>query len=271
MKLSVITINRNNSEGLRRTIESVSNQTFKDFEYLIIDGASTDESIKVIEEHNKHFFYWVSEPDTGIYNAMNKGIKKANGEYCLFLSSGDYLLNDTVLEDVFSLNPTQDIVYGSILMSDGVRFIYPDESEITFSYFLKGTLPHPCSFIKTSLFTKIGLYDEDLKIVSDWKFFLLATCKFNVKIKKVDLIIAVFDLNGISSTPGNKDLILNERNSTLENHFPFFLADYYRLEKNEKQLTFIKSNLIIRGILKSQKLLNKLRGKRSNDQFPTYS
>ena len=98
MKLSIITINRNNAEGLRKTMESVLSQTYRDMEYIVVDGASTDQSVNVIKEcvnqlkneDRRMKLDWMSEPDTGIYNAMNKGIKKATGEYLLFLNSGDW-------------------------------------------------------------------------------------------------------------------------------------------------------------------------------------
>ena len=96
-KLSIITINYNNQSGLQRTVESIVNQTWKEFEYIVIDGGSTDGSAAYLESQNKIFDYWVSEKDLGIYNAMNKGIKAATGHYLLFLNSGDELLNDKVL------------------------------------------------------------------------------------------------------------------------------------------------------------------------------
>ncbi len=89
MKLSIITINKNNAYGLRKTIQSVINQTYSNIEYIIIDGASTDGSIDVIKKFEDKIDWWASEPDTGIYNAMNKGIKIATGDYCQFLNSGD--------------------------------------------------------------------------------------------------------------------------------------------------------------------------------------
>ena len=101
MKFSIITINYNNCEGLRRTIESVVNQTCHDFEYIIIDGGSTDGSVDVIKQYADQIDYWVSEPDKGIYNAMNKGVAVAKGEYCLFLNSGDSLHNNSALAKVF--------------------------------------------------------------------------------------------------------------------------------------------------------------------------
>ncbi|MEP7170167.1 MAG: glycosyltransferase, partial [Bacteroidota bacterium] len=97
---SIITVNLNNAAGLKKTIESVVTQTFNDVEYIIIDGASTDGSKEVIKNYETKISYWVSEKDTGIYNAMNKAIKKAKAEYCLFLNSGDSLTNKKVLNDV---------------------------------------------------------------------------------------------------------------------------------------------------------------------------
>ena len=100
MLLSIITINYNDKEGLARTMNSVLSQTYTDFEYIVIDGGSNDGSKTIIEQHQDQLGYWVSEPDSGIYNAMNKGIAKANGEYILFLNSGDVLIDDTIIKYV---------------------------------------------------------------------------------------------------------------------------------------------------------------------------
>ena len=108
MKLSVITINYNNRDGLRKTIESVVNQTCRDFEYIIIDGGSTDGSVDVIKQYADRIDYWVSEPDKGIYHAMNKGIAVAHGEYLNFMNSGDCFYESTVVENVLQL---KDMVY----------------------------------------------------------------------------------------------------------------------------------------------------------------
>ena len=105
-QLSIITINRNDAQGLEKTLESIwKKQSFKDFVHIIIDGASTDNSINIIKKYASHLSYWVSEPDKGIYNAMNKGIIKAKGNYLLFLNSGDWLEND-ILARVFKENFT---------------------------------------------------------------------------------------------------------------------------------------------------------------------
>ena len=104
MKLSIITINFNDAKGLEKTIQSVINQTYKDFEYIVVDGASTDGSVDVIKKYSNKLTHWVSEPDTGIYNAMNKGTRMASGEYCLYLNSGDFLADNDVLEKAFNYN-----------------------------------------------------------------------------------------------------------------------------------------------------------------------
>jgi glycosyltransferase involved in cell wall biosynthesis len=118
LKLSIITVNLNNAAGLRKTIESVRAQTFKDFEHIIIDGDSTDESVAVIKKFEDGFSYWVSEPDGGIYQGMNKGTRVAKGEYCLYLNSGDYLYNSKVLEKVFKEKFSEDLVYGNSIIEN---------------------------------------------------------------------------------------------------------------------------------------------------------
>ncbi|MEB3375019.1 glycosyltransferase [Bacteroides sp. CR5/BHMF/2] len=115
-QLTIITINRNDAQGLEKTLESIwEKQSFKNFEHIIIDGASTDNSINIIKKYASHLSYWVSEPDKGIYNAMNKGIIKAKGNYLLFLNSGDWLEND-ILTRVFKESFTEDIVYADLYL-----------------------------------------------------------------------------------------------------------------------------------------------------------
>ncbi|MFZ3274524.1 MAG: glycosyltransferase, partial [Lutibacter sp.] len=116
MLLSIITINFNNLEGLKKTMASVLGQTWKEFEYIIIDGGSTDGSAAYIESQSQHLNYWVSESDKGIYNAMNKGIKVAHGEYLLFLNSGDEFYDLEVLEKNNAAIHTEDFVYFDILL-----------------------------------------------------------------------------------------------------------------------------------------------------------
>lgn len=226
MKLSIITVNLNNRDGLKKTIDSIVSQTFRDYEWIVIDGGSTDGSKELIEQYADHFAYWVSEPDKGIYNAMNKGIKVAKGEYLQFLNSGDWLCDDTVLERCFRHGFDADVVYGDLFFCSGENkelFRYPKNLSLRFLY--KYSLGHPASFIKREILQS-ELYDESLRIVSDWKFFLVQALN-NRRFEHLDETISCFDMNGISSS--NEDLMDCEREKVIRQEIPDMLAADYRL------------------------------------------
>jgi len=228
-KLSIITINYNNLLGLQKTVFSVVNQTYKDFEYIVIDGGSLDGSEEFLKNQNSNIDYWISEPDKGVYNAMNKGIKKAKGEYLLFLNSGDHFSGLDVLKENYNYLKNYDLVSFDLeLIGDGGKRIFSSPYNLRFYDLYKHTLPHPATFIKKELFEKIGLYDEKLKIVSDWKFFIIALFKYNSSYLKIKETIAVFYLNGISS----KVDFSSEREQVLEEYFKEFLLDYKELDEN---------------------------------------
>jgi glycosyltransferase involved in cell wall biosynthesis len=176
--ISVITINFNDRVGLERTFESVFNQTFQDFEYIVIDGGSNDGSKELIEENTGKISYWISEPDKGIYNAMNKGISAAKGDYLLFLNSGDILYKNDVLKSCETYLCNEDIISGNLSFVENERnWLGKTPETLSFYRFFTDTLYHPCSFIKKTAFDTFGWYDEEYKICSDWKWFLLAICK----------------------------------------------------------------------------------------------
>jgi len=230
MKYSIITINLNNRDGLRKTIESVINQTCKDFEYIVIDGGSTDGSVEVIKEYADKINYWVSEPDKGIYNAMNKGILQAHGEYLNFMNSGDCFYDENVLCNCSSFLQ-YDIVSGNIIIEESHSPWNWEGEEVTMMLFYNGSLAHPASFIRATLF-KNSLYDETLKIVSDWKFFIEKLILENCSFRKISLNIARFDKSGISST--NVSLNDSERKQVLSQIFPKrVLMDYERYKDKE--------------------------------------
>ena len=235
MKLSIITINKDNAEGLQKTLDSVACQTWHDFEHIIVDGASADSSVDIIRNYaadvHPYPVKWLSEPDTGIYNAMNKGIRMANGEYCLFLNSGDYLIDGDVLDKVFALNFNEDVVCGFS------KFNYGDHYELSYSprhitllTFVQGTIHHSGNaFIKKSAFEKWGLYDESLKIVSDWKWFLMTLGLSNATYHKIDVLLSVFNCDGISQNHGG--LLYDERKKVLSECLPErILKDYEYIE-----------------------------------------
>lgn len=224
MKLSIITINYNNRDGLRKTIESVVNQTWQEFEYIIIDGGSTDDSVDVIKEYADRIDYWVSEPDKGIYDAMNKGIDQAKGEYCLFMNSADTIYETTTLEGVYPQLDGTDIVSGNLICDKKLS-----KSPISVDMYMLyvHTLPHQATFIKRKLFD-IYPYDTKYKIVSDSKFWIQTLVFGNAGYKHIDYIIADFDVYGISST--NEPLRVTEKQQVLAELLPpRVLSNYYEI------------------------------------------
>jgi len=257
MKLSIITINYNNAEGLRKTMESVLNQTSKDFEYIIIDGASSDGSLEVIQTFklsNFQTFNSVSEPDSGIYNAMNKGIGMAKGDYIHFLNSGDWLVDEHVVEKMLDLTPNPshkergkegvcDILVGDVISirEDGKKRYDKNSKSVSLYTFYRGTIQHTSAYIRRSLFDKYGLYDETLKIVSDWKWYLNVVVLNGAKVQFADLFVTCFDRTGISST--QLDLDKAERRTVLEEMIPAsILADYDRYAFDMDQMERIKKH-----------------------------
>ena len=214
MKLSIITINLNNQAGLRRTIESVVSQTFKDFEWIVIDGGSTDGSKELLEQYANHIAYLVSEPDKGIYNAMNKGIRVANGEYIQFLNSGDWFWNRDSLADVFYLNPNTDIFYADCNLMDGDSVVerrrYPEIMSL--KEILEFNICHNSTFFKRDLFNN-DIYNENLYIAADFEFLLKKILE-NHSIAHLPTLLIGYDISGISGS--NPDIINKEKKTIIK-------------------------------------------------------
>ncbi|MBI3519730.1 MAG: glycosyltransferase [Bacteroidetes bacterium] len=263
--MSIITINYNNALGLEKTLESVINQTYNDFEYLVIDGGSTDGSKAIIEKYADNVTYWVSEKDKGIYNAMNKGILQAKGEYCLFLNSGDWLVDNNSLDTVFSLNITEDIIYGNVLKVSNSSLAFVRDkglgrSQLTLMDMYYHTIPHQSVFIKRELFNRYELYDEEFKIVSDWIFFLKTIGIAGVTVKYIDVDISYYDTNGFSSL--NNELRIEEKKLGLKKVIPHqFYGDYLymaELKKNKYKISFYDKLFEKKSLLFFIRLVNKL-------------
>ncbi|WP_157828305.1 glycosyltransferase family 2 protein [Paraglaciecola sp. MB-3u-78] len=232
-KISIITINFNNFLGLKKTIESVIQQTCANFEFVVIDGGSNDGSAEVLKEHNNNIDYWVSEPDTGIYNAMNKGIAYATGDYLLFLNSGDCLFKKDVLKNVSEqIHGDSEIYYGNEIKPDGSLWAIP--RKVKLSYFFESSLRHQATFIKKSLFEIVGYYDESLKIVSDWDFMLKAIFIHGAKTQYIDEIVSIYEGGGVSQQACNLTLRKEEREIQLKGLFPFIYEDYKVLSNYKK-------------------------------------
>ena len=224
MKLSIITINRNNAAGLRDTMQSVVSQKSRDFEYIVVDGASNDGSVEVIKELAPLFgegLKWISEPDSGIFSAMNKGIRMAEGIYCLFLNSGDSLYDNKVVEEFVQFDCNEDIVSGKEYIPQmNVVCNPPQPEKLTYDYFVDDVLRHQSTFIKRELLKKLGGYSEEYKIVSDWEFWMKAMVQYNATYKIFPIIVSSYNMDGISNQQKYKDIKQAEEDAVLQKILP---------------------------------------------------
>ncbi len=241
MKYSIITVNYNNKDGLHKTIESVIHQTFRDFEYIIIDGGSTDGSADVLREYDKDIDYWVSEPDKGIYHAMNKGIAQAHGEYINFMNSGDCFYDNERLKMLTSNHFHSDIIIGSDYWynpENGKDFSTILPLQLDMYTFFKGSLPHQSTFFKRSLFCKF-MYDETLKVVSDWKFYIQTIIGEGCSVDYFNDVICRKDLeDGVGFTQANLANI--ERSQFLTHYLPIGIHKHYETLTKLDSSTFYK-------------------------------
>lgn len=202
MKLSIITINYNNLEGLRLTMQSVLGQQCRQFEYIVIDGASTDGSAELVRSHATELTYWVSEPDGGIYHAMNKGVRAATGDYVLMLNSGDYLIDNQVVGRILPELDGTDIVQGNTIEQhdDGLwRNRGYGRSNISFFDVMKCHFLHQAAFCRRRLFSEYGAFDESYRIIGDSVFFVKCLGFGNASFRYVDIDIANYDMHGVSA------------------------------------------------------------------------
>lgn len=261
MILSIITISYKNIQGLKRTAESVINQTFTEYEWIVIDGNSQDGTKEYLEQLVPQPTYWISEPDKGIYDAMNKGLKKATGDWCIFMNSGDSFYNPNVLECVFSKFPEQgDIVYCDAmyrLPDNDLHMQYPDKLDIMFFY--SRCICHQATFIKTQLLRESNGYSTEYKIVSDWRAWVIWIMQ-NRHFVHLPVIVCNFMLDGIGST--NLEEAKLERDRVFKEVMPVYAQelmqsidiDYtarleYHIRKLHEQFdnkAVIRTSLIIR-------------------------
>ena len=240
--LSVITINLNNAIGLRKTIESVLSQKFLNFEFIVIDGASTDGSKELLSGYCDRLSFYVSEKDTGIYNAMNKGINAAKGEYLQFLNSGDALANENILEYIFgSINDTNgffDFYYTDVI-NQQTKNIQNYPQKLTFKHFFELTINHQATFFKRDLFQKFGNYSEEYRIVSDWEFYMKILFLHNATYLHLSKPSIFFDFsNGISTSSVFIQIMNEERQNVLKKYFANIIDDYNYLKTIETSNTW---------------------------------
>ncbi len=227
-KISIVTINKNDAVGLEKTIKSVISQKKDFFEFIVIDGNSIDNSKDLLLSYKSGITYSISEPDTGIYNAMNKGILNASGDFILFLNSGDFLVDDNVIEDVCKqITLNDEVVSGTIIIEDEFNKQHKMDSQekINIQHFINLSLYHQATFISKKLFDNYGLYNESFKIGGDYEFFIRLFYKNNCMYRRISRKIAYFKSDGISndsthiqkkSIESRKAWELNVSNRTLE-------------------------------------------------------
>ena len=264
MLLSIITITYNNYSGLIRTVKSVLEQNYRNWELIVVDGGSTDGTKQWLQETTKKInkkemamnIRYVSEPDKGIYNAQNKGIQMAEGEYCFFLNAGDEFCDNYVLEKML-LGENSDIVYGNeieVFYKEGKILkksrVWGVENPTMVDIYLS-CMKHQATFIKRSLFDRFGAYDESLKICADWEwFFRVIGFNDDVSLHYKNVDVALFEAGGYSYTHPDickkeKEIIINKyiQSSRLKADLDF-LAHYKRLREAE-------INPVLRFLLRS--------------------
>jgi len=199
--ISIITVVFNGEQLLERTIKSVIHQAYQNIEYVIIDGGSTDNTIQIIEKYQKFISCWVSEPDKGIYDAMNKGISKCSGEYILFLNSGDSLVNRHIIEEVAEYMKTgeTEILYGNIYRNfDNPDCLVSTEIRSDFELFTK-TICHQAIFASKATFQDVGNFALNYMLCADREWLIKAVKKHNIKLQYINRPISIFDQSGVSS------------------------------------------------------------------------
>lgn len=308
MKLSIITINYNNAEGLRKTIASVASQTFRDYEHIIVDGGSTDESVAIIEAYasdvarkassgvptggdgdsvvvcsqdstpangaqplamqdttsptatQPHKVIWISEKDRGVYDAQNKGIRLAHGEYCYFLNAGDTFCNEHVLELIFKpltfnlspLTSTPDVLYGNEVIVDGAGQrvgIARGVENPSFVDLYNSCMKHQASFIHRRLFEQYGMYDADMRICADFDwFFRVIAFHDDVTLLYKDIDIAYFENTGLSYH--SPELCAKERQQILDGYMSKCMQRDYLLLGKYPRLSRVGENKIVKLLLR---------------------
>lgn len=218
MKLTIITVNYNDAHGLKRTLQSVKEQTSRDLEYLVIDGGSQDGSKDLLDEYNEIITYSVSEKDTGVFNAMNKGIQKANGEYCLFLNAGDYLVSEDVIEKILPMLDGTDFISGDTICvsPNGKKVLWKSPRVLSVYVITRYSLSHQSTFIRTELLKKRP-YREDLRIASDWEQELYELVFHDATYKSVSVNVCYFFEDGISRT--DTEGVKKERDKVYSEYF----------------------------------------------------
>lgn len=223
MKISIITVCYNAEATIGKTIQSVVEQTHPEIEYILVDGQSNDKTMDIINSYQNKISRIISEPDKGIYDAMNKGIKAATGEYLLFLNADDYLISETIIKNICDLlvdDRRTDIFFGNVIIYDrttGKGGLW-EPRKLSNTLLYRSTIPHPATFFNQRVFKTIGMYNTENTIVSDYELIVKAFkqgCRFRYE----KCLISVFNNGGISTTESNSKTVKRERDLIIKKYF----------------------------------------------------
>lgn len=243
--LSIITINFNNAAGLEKTINSVLTQSSKNSEFLVVDGGSNDGSIDIIIKHAGNINYWISERDNGIYDAMNKGIMQASGNYLMFLNSGDYLDDNNVLEEALTFinkQPNTDVLYGDIVsVKNDKKSVWKHPEKVGISFLKNNNLNHQAALIKASLFKEFGLYPMDYKLAGDHWLFLKALVN-DKEFFYLKSLLVNYEPNGIGAKRrGDYEAEMADMWSKLVPSYADYLVNNYTAVEYANTYPFLKN------------------------------
>jgi glycosyltransferase involved in cell wall biosynthesis len=255
MKVSVITACYNVEATIEETLRCVAKQTYPNIEYIISDGASKDKTLEIIEKYRNIVSVLISEPDTGVYNAMNKGIKAATGDLLFFLNADDVFINEFVIEQFveFAKNMEQGLLLGNIILLDKYtgKVYHEKQPVIDNIQLLKSTVFHPATFFRKEVFDKYGLYSEENKIASDYDWYLNYFVKYKGDYAYLDKPISIFSMSGLSSNEEHAKKHKAEREIIQKKYFSQnqikifnFLNKYFSRKIVKKSYRKILSNIL---------------------------
>jgi len=258
--ISVITVCYNAEHLLKKTIESVIEQSYENIEYIIVDGASKDNTRQLVGTYGNKIHQFISEPDSGLYDAMNKGISKATGDLVIFLNAGDYYVSSNVLEYALSKihYSRADVFFGRYIWEypPTKDIVLSDNSFVVYEWNLKhSNFPHPATFYKRETLMKVGFFDETYRIMADYEWNVKALVKLKVPFQYIDIITVKFTADGISTSAANRDVIQSETDKINKEYYhPKWIFDF--VEKYAEKQTW-SMNL-------AKKVLGKFYNKRLN-------
>lgn len=227
--LSIVTVCLNDRTGLERTLRSVVAQSWKGWELVVVDGGSTDGSVDVVRQHGSHIRAWVSEPDGGVYEAQNKGVGLASGDYCLFLNAGDHFVAEDVLERAFAAAPDEDVLYGDVVYSRhgfARRIRQADRPSIFF--LMRSILPTQATMLRRELIERCGRHDTSLRIAADYDLLMKAFLVHRATARHVPVALSVHYQDGLSARPESRAVIARERAIVQQRYLPPLVLELHQ-------------------------------------------